>query len=38
VIRLAACLAGLAVAVALVFVAHAISGSDLCLWCKVLGR
>lgn len=36
--RLAAYLAGLAVAVALLFVAHASSGSDLCLWCAVLGR
>jgi len=36
--RLAWYLAGLAVVVALLFVAHASSSSDLCLWCSVLGR
>jgi hypothetical protein len=36
--RVALGIAGAAVAALLVFVAYALSGADLCLWCPLLGR
>lgn len=35
---LAAYVAGVAIATAVLFVAYASSGADLCLWCPVLGQ
>ena len=36
--RLAVYLVIVAALTAVLFVAHAVSGADLCVWCPVLGR
>ena len=36
--RLAVSIAIVATATAVLFVAYAVSGADLCVWCSVLGR